>query len=133
MRFRNLILLLAITLIFFPRFSQIYAFEHLLWTTQEESLGRLKNNDLYLHFGKPIESKVVWSRIRLGLPLAPITIDYYNGKSLSLHIRVETLFLIVLLFLVSMIILCSIFINSKGSVREMCHEKTRQNIRKRGE
>jgi hypothetical protein len=47
----------------------------MLWTTQFDAAGRLKNNDYYFFGGHAVHELTTWNRYRFGWPLTVVTFD----------------------------------------------------------
>ena len=84
---RTLIILFCVSM-FFPWFSSMeHTYQSSLWTYSDQRRGGEKSYDWQFSIGGLTES-TEWTRVRLGLPIQPITIDTQLSHGI-VQVRIE--------------------------------------------
>ena len=75
---------------FFPRLSTLeHTYQSSLWTYSDQRRGGVISHDWQFRIGGLTES-TEWTRVRLGLPIQPITIDAQPSHGI-MQVRIETI------------------------------------------
>ena len=76
--------------IFFPWFSSLeHSYQTSLWTYSDHRRGGVVSHDWQFRVGGHTES-MEWTRVRLGLPIKPITIDIQSATGI-VQVRIEVI------------------------------------------
>jgi hypothetical protein len=87
---KAVLIILGITLLL-PSFDEYNrAYQSSLWTSRSQRRYPAKSYDLQFRFGTEIDDLRPWTRVRLGFPIKPITVDILT-EPVIVQVRFETL------------------------------------------